>query len=73
MSMNPTAQITESTWGPDALDEVREARRKQQEATAERRDEWIHSNRYFYDRLKRVLKYIVEPRKRVLEIRCETG
>ena len=73
MSMNSTAQITDSAWGPDALDEVREARRKHQEATAERRDEWIHSNRYFYGQLKRVLKYIVEPRKRVLEIRCESG
>jgi len=73
MSMNPTARTTDNSWGPDALDEIREARRKHQEATAERRDKWIHSNRYFYDRLKRVLKYIIEPRKRVLEIRCETG
>jgi SAM-dependent methyltransferase len=73
MSMNATAHTTDSSWGPEALDEIREARRKHQEATAERRHKWILSNRYFYDRLKRVLKYIVEPRKRVLEIRCETG
>jgi|HubBroStandDraft_2_1064218.scaffolds.fasta_scaffold07243_2 SAM-dependent methyltransferase len=74
MSVNATAApTTDNSWGPEALDEVREARRKHQEATAERRHKWILSNRYFYDRLKRVLKYIVEPRKRVLEIRCETG
>ncbi len=56
-------------WGPPALEEMREARRKQQDATAGRRDGWIRSNRYFYDRLKRVWRFIVEPRKRVLDVR----
>jgi hypothetical protein len=41
--------------GPGALDEVRAARRELQAATASRREEWIRRNRYFYDRLKRVL------------------
>ena len=61
------------SWGPDALLEVREARSRQQEEIAERRDEYVRANRYFYDRLKRTLQYIVEPGKRVLELRCETG
>jgi len=60
-------------WGPAALDEIREARRRHQAAIAARRDNWIRSNRYFYERLRRVLRFIVEPHKRVLEIRCETG
>ena len=60
-------------WGPEALEEVREARRQQQAAIAGHRDKWIQANRYFYNRLKRALSYIVEPNKRVLEIRCETG
>jgi hypothetical protein len=60
-------------WGPDALDEVRDARRRHQENLAPSRNEWIRSNRYFYDRLKRALQFIVEPHKRVLELRCETG
>jgi hypothetical protein len=60
-------------WGPAALAELRAARRERQAALAPRRDSWIHANRYFYNRLKRVLQFIVEPRKRVLEIRCETG
>ncbi|HMI52805.1 MAG TPA: glycosyltransferase [Candidatus Saccharimonadales bacterium] len=60
-------------WGPDALDEIRQARREHQDANAGRRAEWIRSNRYFYDRLQRTLRYIIEPHKRVLEIRCETG
>jgi SAM-dependent methyltransferase len=62
-----------AAWGPEALDEIRDARRRHQECIALRREEYIRSNRYFYDRLKRVLQFIVEPRKRVLEIRCETG
>jgi len=60
-------------WGPGALEEVRKARREHQEATAAQRDEWISANRYYYDRMKRLLRFIVEPRKRVLDLRCETG
>jgi SAM-dependent methyltransferase len=63
---------TES-WGPPALDEMRDARRKHQDAVAGRRDEWIRANRYFYDCLKRLLRFIVEPHKRVLDVRCQTG
>lgn len=59
--------------GPQALSRIREARRRHQDATAGRRDDWIRSNRYFYDRLKRLLRFIVEPGKRVLDVRCETG
>src|SRR5689334_4478318 len=60
-------------WGPAALDGVREARREQQTAIAEEREAWIRSNRYYYDRLKRLLRFIVEPGKRVLGVRCQTG
>jgi SAM-dependent methyltransferase len=60
-------------WGPEALEEVRKARRKHQEATAGRREEWIRANQYYYGRMKRLLRFIVEPNKRVLDLRCETG
>ena len=60
-------------WGPQVLDEMRTSRRVQQGSTARRRDRWIQSNRYFYDRVKRLLQFIVEPQKRVLDVRCETG
>lgn len=60
-------------WGPRALEELRKARREHQEATAAQRDEWIRANRYYYDRMKRLLRFIVEPYKRVLDLRCETG
>ena len=60
-------------WGPDALLASREARRRRQGELAARRDHWVRSNKYFYDRMKRLLRFIVEPAKRVLEIRCQTG
>ena len=60
-------------WGPDALSQVREARRKQQESIAPNRDRSIRANRYYYDRIKRLLRFSVEPGKRVLDVRCETG
>jgi len=64
---------TGNLTGPGALNEVRAARRELQAAIAARRDEWIRRNRYFYIRLERVLQFIVEPGKRVLEVRCQTG
>src|ERR1017187_4917294 len=60
-------------WGADALRALREARRLHQEEHAANRDRWVRSNRYFYDRFKRLQRFIVEPAKRVLEIRCQTG
>lgn len=71
------AQIENSTrqrnWGPAALDSVREARRQLQEKTAGRRDERIRANRYFYEQIERVLRFVIPPNARVLEIRCQTG
>ena len=83
MSKHPTTierGVEESTptaptpvWGPEALRASREARRRRQGELAADRDRWVRSNRYFYDRFKRLLRFIVEPSKRVLEIRCQTG
>jgi SAM-dependent methyltransferase len=69
------AGVTPETkaWGPEALQQLREQRRRQQDSVAERRDDWIRSNRYYYDRMKRLLRFIVEPGRRVLDVRCETG
>jgi hypothetical protein len=62
-----------ASWGLDALREEREARRRFQEQNATNRGRWIDSNRYYYGRIKRLLRYIIEPGSRVLEIRCQTG
>jgi SAM-dependent methyltransferase len=60
-------------WGIDALRASREERRHLQEEHAAKRDRWIHANRYYYDSIKRLLRYIIEPGRSVLEIRCQTG
>ena len=60
-------------WGLEALRLSRQERRKQLEENAEQRARSIDRNRYYYDSVKRLLRYIVEPGKRVLEIRCATG
>lgn len=60
-------------WGQRALEILREQRRKQQDSVAAHRDDWIRSNRYYYDRIKCLLRFIVEPRRRVLDVRCQTG
>ena len=65
------AQRVES-WGIGALSEVRDAKRNHQNAVAQRTGSWIKSNRYFYDRLKSLLRFIVPLGKRVLGVRCET-
>src|ERR1035438_6578057 len=77
-TMEPSLEEQSATtpplmWGPDALRASREARRQHQGEHAANRDKWVRSNRYFYNRFKRLLRFIVEPSKRVLEIRCQTG
>ena len=62
-----------ANWGLPALEQVREARRLHQESGASQRSTWIRANKYFYGRIQKLLQFIVEPGKRVLELRCETG
>jgi SAM-dependent methyltransferase len=71
--MQPTGTTSPQSWGLDALRASREARRLHQDQHAPNRDQWFRASRYFYDRFKRLLRFIVEPSKRVLEIRCQTG
>jgi len=68
-----TPESPTKAWGVEALRLSREARRKQLEESAQRRERSIHRNRYYYDAVKRLLRYIIEPGKRVLEVRCATG
>jgi hypothetical protein len=57
----------------DSLRVNREKRRKHLDENAPRRDHFLRRNKYYYDGVKNLLRYIVEPGKRVLEIRCATG
>src|SRR4029453_5755675 len=38
-----------------------------------RRESWIKRNRYYYELLTRLLRFLVEPEKKVLSVRCGTG
>lgn len=40
---------------------------------AQKREYWIDQNRYYYALLARLLRFLIEPAKRVLSIRCSTG
>lgn len=62
-----------SSWGVAALEEIRKARQNHQDAVADGRNKWIDANSYFYNRINRLLRFIVKPGKRVLEVRCLTG
>ncbi|MGD0125475.1 MAG: glycosyltransferase [Terriglobia bacterium] len=60
-------------WGPKALDQQNERNRRHQSVWAGTRAKWIRRNRYYYECLKRLLRHLVEPGKRILNIRCQTG
>jgi hypothetical protein len=72
-SQEPAPAVKKDSWGVAALQSSRQARRELQDGIAPKRDRWIERNRYYYDHIKRMLRFIVEPNKRVLEVRCQTG
>lgn len=61
------------TWGPAALEERRERTRDQLAKIAARRENWINRNKYYYELLNRLFRFLVEPEKKVLSVRCGTG
>jgi Glycosyl transferase family 2/Methyltransferase domain len=61
------------TWGPAALEQRRERTRDHLAKIAARRENWINRNRYYYELLNRLLRFLVEPQKKVLSVRCDIG
>ena len=61
------------SWGLPALEQRRERTRKHLAQIAGRRETWINRNNYYYDLVSRLLRFLVEPQKKVLSIRCDTG
>jgi SAM-dependent methyltransferase len=57
----------------DALRARRSARKALQNRIAPQRERWVRKNRYYYGAIQRLLRFIVEPHKRVLELGCQTG
>ncbi|MBV8551999.1 MAG: glycosyltransferase [Acidobacteriaceae bacterium] len=81
MSQPAVARATEArpaseallTWGPQAL-HARNARiRQHQSEIAASRANWIWKNRYYYELLSRLLRHVIEPDKRILNVRCQIG
>ena len=68
-----TAQDSTPAWGPRALELQNERNRQHQSVWAGTRAKWTRRNRYYYECLKRLLRHLVEPGKRILNIRCQTG
>ena len=66
---NQREPIAES-WGPAALEERRERTRDQLAKIAARRESWINRNKYYYELLNRLFRFLVEPEKKVLSVRC---
>lgn len=60
-------------WGPAALEAKRQALSQLQARQAPRRERWIQANRYFYNRVTDLLRFLIEPGKRVLDVRCGLG
>jgi SAM-dependent methyltransferase len=60
-------------WGPEALALRNRRNREHQASVAAGRSKWIRRNKYYYACLRRLLRHLVEPGKRVLNIRCQTG
>src|SRR6266516_4976189 len=60
-------------WGPAALEERRERTRDHLAKIAPRRESWINRNRYYYGLLNRLFQFLIEPKKKVLSVRCGTG
>src|SRR5947208_7786089 len=66
-------EAKKGTWGPAALEQRRERSRNHLAKIAGRREGWIDRNRYYYELLNRLLRFLVEPQKRVRSVRCGTG
>jgi SAM-dependent methyltransferase len=60
-------------WGVAALDQRRKRTRDHLARIAPRRENWIKHNSYYYELLGRLLRFLVEPQKNVLSVRCGTG
>ncbi|MDQ3200261.1 MAG: glycosyltransferase [Verrucomicrobiota bacterium] len=66
-------EVIRESWGPAALEERRQRTAQHLSELAERRAYWIDNNRYYYNLLSRLLRFLVEPGKSVLSVRCGPG
>jgi SAM-dependent methyltransferase len=60
-------------WGPAALEQRREHTRSHLAKIASHREDWIHRNSYYYALLDRLFRFLIEPERKILSVRCGTG
>jgi 2-polyprenyl-3-methyl-5-hydroxy-6-metoxy-1,4-benzoquinol methylase len=66
-------ESSRDVWGPAALEERRARTRDHLAKIAARRESWINRNKYYYELLNQLFRFLVEPEKKVLSVRCGTG
>lgn len=73
----PTEEVSETLedvqFGPEALDRRRDRVRAHQATIAFARQAWIKNNKYFYSSVQKLFRFLIEPGKKVLSLRCQTG
>src|SRR5207244_8602809 len=69
---NQREPIAES-WGPAALEERRERTRDQLTKIAARRESWINRNKYYYEMLRRLFRFLVETEIKDISVRSGNG
>lgn len=57
----------------DVLEGKRQQVREIYNRLAAEREQWIKRNRYYYNQLKKILRFIVRARSSVLQVGCATG
>lgn len=63
----------EIIWGPAALERRREETQQLLSSIAPVRERWMEQNRYYYGKIRRLLRFLVEPDKSILSVRCGLG
>src|SRR6266478_10195758 len=63
-TMTNSETSSELIWGLAALEQRRQRTRDHLAKIAPRREGWITNNRYYYELLARLLRFLVEPQKR---------
>src|SRR5260370_35381258 len=66
-------ESSRDVWGPAALEERRARTRDHLAKIAARRESWINRNKYYYELLSQLFRFLEEPEKRGLSVRCGTG
>src|SRR5688500_141031 len=74
-AMQPLPELgtEEIIWGPAALESRREETKRLLSSVAPVREKWMQRNRYYYGKIRRLLRFLVEPGKTVLSVRCGLG